>query len=440
MRSIDLLYHIRLFLASIDKKGQVGLGLALLFILFSWVLGYIELSHLHPPAEITPLAIDISANKPKTKSRKKAPQKKAKTPRDAVNFEYTVQSGDTFDRITSKFCFDKKLYGALLEADKDLLALDSLKPGFRLVFEQSNQTISRIVLILNPAKKVAYTRQTNGHFIAEPISIKGDWKSIALTNSVEHSFSRAMVKAGASAQEVNEIQQLLKYKINFAKDIQKGDRFNVLIARQFVDGEPTGRTRLKAIQLIKKHKIIEAYLYKGSYYDAKGRNVEQSFDLKPFKGDYRISSHFSLRRKHPVTGQLKPHYGTDYALPTGTPVYATGDGEVARVTRHQYAGLYVEIKHGPQFKTRYLHLSKALVKPGQKITRGMQIARSGATGRITAAHLHYEFHVNGKPVNSIKATAVSHRTLNDQEKPLFVQAMKSHRAAFTQPKTLISKR
>jgi murein DD-endopeptidase len=433
-------------LASIDKKGQIGLGLALLFFLFSWIVGHVDIRNLHPTSEISPLVLQIEETSgEKTVSKDTFTYHKGakaqRSPAESVGFEYTVQPGDTIDKITTKFCFDKKLYGALLESDKDLLALDNIKPGFRLVFENKHQSISKIILVQNPAKKIAYTRQHNGQFIAKPIHIKGTWKPITLSNSVEHSFSRAMVRAGASPQEVNEIQQLLKYKINFAKDIQKGDRFNVLLARQFVDGEPTGRTKLKAIQLINKHKTIEAYLYKGSYYDAKGKNVEQSFDLKPFKGEYRISSHFSLRRKHPVTGRYKPHYGTDYALPTGTPVYATGDGEVVRVTRHQYAGLYLEIKHGPQFKTRYLHLSRVLVKPGQKISRGMQIARSGASGRITAAHLHYEFHVNGKPVNSIKATAISHRTLNDNEKPLFVKAMNTHRSAFVrQAGTLISQR
>ena len=86
---------------------------------------------------------------------------------------------------------------------------------------------------------------------------------------------------------------------------------------------------------------------------------------------------------------------------TGTPVYAPGDGVVKRVVRHKYAGLYVEIQHSYKYRTRYLHLSKSLVRKGQRVKRGQKIALSGNTGASTGAHLHYEFHINKKPINAM---------------------------------------
>ena len=116
-----------------------------------------------------------------------------------------------------------------------------------------------------------------------------------------------------------------------------------------------------------------------------------------------MSSPFDPQRRHPVTGRIAPHNGTDFAAPTGTPVLATGDGVVVMTRNHPYAGKYVVINHGSTYTTRYLHLSKILVHKGQKITRGQRIALSGATGRVTGPHIHYELIVRGHPVNPMTA-------------------------------------
>ncbi len=90
-------------------------------------------------------------------------------------------------------------------------------------------------------------------------------------------------------------------------------------------------------------------------------------------------------------------------MSVGTPIYATGDGEVVRVKNHRYAGKYIEIKHDGRYATRYLHLSRITVRRGQKVNRGERIALSGNTGRSTGPHLHYELHINGRAVNPLKA-------------------------------------
>ena len=116
-----------------------------------------------------------------------------------------------------------------------------------------------------------------------------------------------------------------------------------------------------------------------------------------------MSSGFNPRRKHPVTGRISPHNGTDWATPTGTPIVSTGDGVVIMTRKHPYAGNYVVIEHGSRYKTRYLHLSKILVRKGQKVSRGQRIGLSGATGRVTGPHIHYELIDRGRPVNALTA-------------------------------------
>jgi len=93
----------------------------------------------------------------------------------------------------------------------------------------------------------------------------------------------------------------------------------------------------------------------------------------------------------------------DFAMPEGTPILAVGDGEVVISKNGSETGNYVAIRHGRQYMTRYMHLKKSLVKPGQQIKRGDRIALSGNTGRSTGPHLHYEMWINQQAVNPLTA-------------------------------------
>lgn len=134
---------------------------------------------------------------------------------------------------------------------------------------------------------------------------------------------------------------------------------------------------------------------------------------------YRISSAFNPNRLHPITGKISPHNGTDFAVPRGTPVYTTGDGVVSRVENHPYAGKYIVIEHSGQYRTRYLHLDRILVRKGQRVSRGERIALSGNTGRSTGPHLHFEFHINGRPVNAMRAQIPLATAVKDDQLGVF---------------------
>jgi murein DD-endopeptidase MepM/ murein hydrolase activator NlpD len=119
--------------------------------------------------------------------------------------------------------------------------------------------------------------------------------------------------------------------------------------------------------------------------------------MVPTKGDY-IGSRFGMR-KHPILKIRKMHAGIDFVANTGTPVYAPGKGRVVFIGRNGGYGLEIEIDHGFGYRTRYAHLSKALVKRGQKINRGDLIAKTGNSGLSTGPHLHYEISHNGRKLN-----------------------------------------
>ncbi len=211
-------------------------------------------------------------------------------------------------------------------------------------------------------------------------------------------------RAGLSYNDVDVITTLLKDKINFTRDLRAGDKFEVVRAEQFVDGVPSGQREIKAIRLERRGAPITAYLHSdGNYYDQNGDSLQRAFQRYPTIGKERISSNFNPKRKHPVTGRVSPHNGTDFAVRTGTPVVSTGDGVVVMVKNHPYAGKYIVIDHGNQYRTRYLHNSKILVRKGQRVSRGQKIALSGQSGRVTGPHIHYELLIRGRAVNPMKA-------------------------------------
>ncbi|WP_422127802.1 peptidoglycan DD-metalloendopeptidase family protein [Vibrio hannami] len=322
------------------------------------------------------------------------------------SYSYVIQKGDNLSGIFSRLGFPYSDLTKIMEVDINYLMLDTLKPGNKLLFwpSEDGKNLKKMVLEFNAADRVSYTRLDDGDYAYNDISIPGDWQLTPFVGEVHGNFSVSANKAGLGNLQIEQINNLLKNKLNFSRDLRAGDKFEVIQREQFVNSQPTGKIELQAIKIHNRGRVINAYLHTdGQFYDSNGESLQRAFQRLPTSKRYRISSPFNPKRKHPVTGRTSPHNGTDFATPMGTPVYSTGDGKVELTRNHPYAGKYVVIDHGGTYKTRYLHLGRILVKKGQKISRGQKIALSGNTGRSTGPHLHYEFIIRGRPVNAMTA-------------------------------------
>ena len=324
---------------------------------------------------------------------------------EQASLEYEIQNGDTLSGLFDRFGVSQQTMYQVLESDLNILALDTLKPGNVLKFwlNDGDRQLDKLELYFNPARQVIFSRVDQDNFTYEEIDLKGDWQSVPIQGEIHGSFYLSAQKAGLTAAEVQKIESLFKEKINFSRDVRAGDRFEVLRNEQYIDQEKSGNSEILGIRLSGRHQLTAFLFEDGSYYDADGKSLARAFTRYPVSKRYRISSGFNPRRKHPVTGLIRPHNGTDFATPIGTPVMSTGDGVVKTVKNHRYAGKYVEIQHSGKYRSRYLHLSKILVKKGQRVARGQRIGLSGKTGRVTGPHLHYEFHINRRPVNPMRA-------------------------------------
>ena len=229
-------------------------------------------------------------------------------------------------------------------------------------------------------------------------------KVILSSGEITSSLSASVEELGISPRVSIKLSEIYAWTIDFFK-IQKEDAFNVYYENNYIDGEYIGIGRILAAEFTHKNQKFYAFYYKendnyGEYFDEKGRTLRKAF-LKAPLDFYRISSRFSRNRKHPVTGQWKGHFGTDYAAPTGTPIMTTANGTIESAGYTKNNGNFVKVRHNGTYTTQYLHMSKIKpgIKKGRQVKQGETIGYVGSTGLATGPHVCYRFWKNGTQVD-----------------------------------------
>ena len=353
-------------------------------------------------------------------------------------YEYTVKKGDTLSEIFAHLNLSQSDVKSIMAADLNSLQIDNLRPNdiLRFWIADSDHRLNKVQLQFHVAHMINYTRDKNNNFDVKEITLPGIWREKVITGEIHGSFSLSAQKAGLSYSDIHEIMAIFKDKLNFSLDLKTGDRFDVVTKAKYINNQASGDTEIQAIRIYTNKQQLSAYLSSdGNFYDQHGESLQPAFLRYPTAKRFRISSPFNPHRRHPVTGRIQPHNGVDFAAPTGTPVLATGDGVVTRVTNHPYAGRYVVIKHSANYSTRYLHNSRILVKVGQRVKRGQEIALSGSTGRVTGPHIHYELLVKGKPVNPLTAKIPLAASVSHQQKKAFELDVVQYNRLMQQPLT-----
>jgi len=237
----------------------------------------------------------------------------------------------------------------------------------------------------------------------KPITIKLKTAS----GTINSSLWVTMEEQKLSPKLTAELSTIYAWTIDFFK-IQKGDGFRVYYEDKYIDDEYIGIGRILAAEFTHKGQNFYSFYYKenvnfGDYYDEKGKTLRKAFLMAPV--DYkRISSRYSKRRKHPVTGRWKGHFGTDYAAERGTPIWSTANGTIIAASYTKNNGNYVKVRHNGTYTTQYLHMSK--IKPGIRkgvyVKQGDIIGYVGSTGLATGPHVCYRFWKHGKQVDPFK--------------------------------------
>ncbi len=405
----------------IDK--QKALKIILLFLVFS----------------VSFILIDYEKPKPSnSQSLKKTKNKKIKQPiyeygiqLDSFDvFKKTVENGDNISSIwanynmfflkneilkksTSIFDFEKKL-----KAANNYTVLSKSDTGRYFIYEKDK--LNYIVVDVNNRDSII-VYEGKREVITKPMLSQG------IINS---SLSEACLEQNISQKLSQELSEIYAWTIDFFK-IQKGDRFKVYYENNYIDScgkqKYIGVGKIWAVEFIHKNQPFYAFYYeqnknRGEYFDENGMTLRKAF-LKAPLNYYRISSRYSKNRKHPVTGQWKGHFGTDYAAPAGTPIMTTANGTIEIASYTKYNGYYVKVKHNNTYSTQYLHMQKIKsdIKKGVYVKQGDIIGYVGSTGLATGPHVCYRFWKNGVQVDPYQQNLPPGDPIDEENKISFLK-------------------
>lgn len=245
-------------------------------------------------------------------------------------------------------------------------------------------------------------------FIVASIDLPLEKERVVTSGTIQQSLYLAAQQADLKQSTIMELADIFQWELDFAKDIRKGDQFSLVYDRLYREGRYIGDGDILAAEFIrggKTHRAIRFTTDDGmtGYYSPDGQSKRRTFMRHPVDV-VRITSRFNPNRLHPVLHQIRAHRGVDYGSPIGSPIYATADGKVAYSGMKSSYGNTVILQHGKKFSTLYAHMSKIAEKSktGSRVKQGDVIGYVGKTGRVTGAHLHYEFRVNNKQIDPLK--------------------------------------
>ena len=324
--------------------------------------------------------------------------------------EERVRSGDTLATLLTRLGVDDDDAAGFIKSDPLAHAVMQLRPGKRLRAQttEDGELLQLSTTIADSdndgaVKNLLITREGDKFKSFEmPATLERrvEMRSGVIRSSLFAATDAAQIPDGVASQLV----EMFSTNINFASDLRRGDRFNVVYETFWHNGEPVRTGRVLAGEFSNDGSTYQSVWFNepnsqhgGGYYGFDGKSLKKAF-LKSPLAFTRISSGFSMRL-HPILGTWKQHKGVDFAAPTGTPIRASGDGVIEFVGTQNGYGNVIAIKHWSNYSTLYGHMSRfaAGIRKGDKVHQGDLIGYVGQTGWATGPHLHYEFRVNNEP-------------------------------------------
>ncbi len=272
----------------------------------------------------------------------------------------------------------------------------------------------------------------DGGFQAEERTAPAQTELRIAEGNITHSLFGAADQADIPDSVTMEMIEILGSRIDFLKDLRKGDRFRIAYDAYMHDGVQVGTGRIRALEFINRDKTYSAVWFRGAdgnggYYDFDGASLKGAFLRSAIKFT-RISSRFGMRM-HPVHKRWAGHKGVDYAAPTGTPIHATADGTVQFIGWQKGYGRVIILKNFGPYTTLYAHQSRFAkgLKKGDRVKQGQLIGYVGATGWATGPHLHYEFRIKNRPVDPLAVDLPVARTLDAKDRKAFAAVAAQYR-------------
>lgn len=320
--------------------------------------------------------------------------------------ETRVVSGDNMSLIFNRLGLSPRDLHDIVSAGGESDQLKRLHPGQTIRVRLDASKVLELTQSLDELRTL-HIRREGDLFTARVIESKPDIEVHAVTGTISSSLFLSGQRVGLSDAVIMNLASIFAWDVDFVLDIREGDTFSVVYNEYWVDGKKIKDGEIIAAEFNNRGRTLRAVRYvldgRESYFSDSGRSMRKAFLRTPVNFS-RISSRFSLNRKHPVLNKIRAHKGVDYAAPHGTPVKATGDGRIELAGTKGGYGKTIVIRHGSEYETLYAHLSRFArgIRAGERVTQGQTIGYVGQTGLATGPHLHYEFHVNGTHRDPLK--------------------------------------
>lgn len=322
--------------------------------------------------------------------------------------EVTVKQGDSLAYIFAKLDIPPQQLHTITTKGGAARNLKNIYPGQTLRIKTSKMDdLLKLHYQIDRLSSLTITRDGDDFDIATSHKTP-ERRTAHAIGTITSSLFLAAQKAGLSDSLTMELAGIFGWDIDFALDIRSGDQFTVLYEEVFLEGEKIDNGNILAAEFINRGRTYQAFRYtdaggKSDFYSLDGKSMRKAFLRTPVEFS-RISSRFSLSRKHPILNKIRAHKGVDYAASRGTPIKSTGNGKIVHRGRKGGYGHTVIIQHGTKYNTLYAHMSKFKrgQKVGSRVKQGQIIGYIGSSGLATGPHLHYEFRVNGVHRNPLK--------------------------------------
>lgn len=329
--------------------------------------------------------------------------------RDFNVFNDTIKSGDTFGTILEKQNLNGNEVYDIVAKVKDTFDVRAIRKGNPFTVLRSKDKSNKIqAFIYQPDRMNFYVIDFRDSVVAYKKTRPVKYVTRTIAGALNGSLSETLAQLKADPSIAPQIAKIYAWSIDFFK-LKKGDKFAMKFTERHInDTIYDGIDSLKAAYFEYKGKKIYAFPFspegnskKQQYFDEEGKTLKNFFLKAPLKF-VNITSRYTQHRFHPVQKIWKAHKGTDYAAPTGTPIMTTAAGVVEQAGYTAGNGNFVKVKHDRTYSTQYLHMSRILVKRGQRVTQGQIIGKVGSTGLSSGPHVCYRFWKNGVQVDALK--------------------------------------
>lgn len=337
----------------------------------------------------------------------------------AVAHSQVWESGYTLFAFFQKYGIPTSVYYDLPPKDKELTSEIYAGVTYYTLLGKNDELIQALIPIGDGMQIHIFKRDDAYILDFTPMIYFEQEQTISL--SIQKSPYQDLLEMTNDSGLVGEFLNAYKNSVNF-RSILKNDKLAIIYERKYRLGKPLKNASIKAavVEINKKPHYIFRF-NNGRYYNKEGKEI-QGFLLQTPVAGARISSRFSLGRKHPILGTIRPHYAVDYAAPKGTPIVAAADGVVIFAGKRGGYGNLIEIRHENNLKTLYAHMNSFAtgMRTGKKVKRGQMIGRVGSTGLSTGPHLHFGLYRNNVPINPLSSVKAVSKELQGKEKESFI--------------------